>query len=128
MTTKTKTFTLIGTDGTATPLYPEGKKKDLTLAQLQAAVGGPIERIELKGGTLWVNEEGWVYRLPYNNKASRVADFNAKYPPLDGNHTLSGPAVLVKNPSWKGREPEYNTTEQIDRAERQLKALFKGAV
>jgi hypothetical protein len=120
-----KTYTLIGTDGTATPLQP-GKKGTLTYEELRHYVGGPIERVELKGGWLYVNENGFAEDQEFNRKASRVADLNAKYPVL--LHYLHGPAILVKNPSWKGTEPDYHTKEQIDNAERTLKALFKGAV
>lgn len=64
-------------------IYPDGEikvtprnGKKFTLDELQAYVGGLIERVELPRGnghsTAWVNEEGKLIGLAYNEKATRI--------------------------------------------------------
>lgn len=62
--------TLIKTDGTETPLIP-ANGTDFTLAELQAAVGGYIEVVNLPNDRiLIVNEEGNFEGLPTNDVAT----------------------------------------------------------
>ena len=44
-----------------------------TLAEMQGIVGGYIERVTVKGGELWVNEDGISRGLPVNHEASNLA-------------------------------------------------------
>lgn len=67
---------LIRADGTEQEVHP-GNGRRFTLPEMQAYVGGYIERVRLrpKNGrrTLLVNEEGLIEGLPYNPKASAMA-------------------------------------------------------
>lgn len=63
---------LIKTNGQALKITPkEGSK--FTLEELQGYVGGLIERIELKGRFMLVNEEGKIFNLRANSRATMLA-------------------------------------------------------
>ena len=49
-------------------------KKRPSLEELQGIVGGLIEFVRVKGGNLWVNEEGLLQGLPLNYHASVLAN------------------------------------------------------
>lgn len=54
-------------DGTETTL------DDLSLASMQAAVGGYIERVRLSDNReMWVNEDGISMQLPFNLRATQL--------------------------------------------------------
>lgn len=65
------TYTVLDVDGTESALVMGGSKP--TLAEMQAVVGGYIERVTIRGGELWVNEEGRLHGLPVNDAASVLA-------------------------------------------------------
>lgn len=50
-----------------------GNGKKLTLAEMQKAVGGYIERLSIPGGELYVDEDGIAKELPLNARASQLA-------------------------------------------------------
>lgn len=84
-----KKAVIIRTDGTTETI-------DLStdeLAQLQGAVGGWVEAIDLNDSlTMWVNEEGKLTGLPHNPGAQRYWD-SAFGPGTDfivGNAVLTG--------------------------------------
>jgi hypothetical protein len=62
----------------AITLTAEGQAEEIQLAdegsqleQLQSAVGGLVQAIDFTEGlTIWVNEEGKIYGLPVNPKAT----------------------------------------------------------
>lgn len=64
----------------ATIIYPSGEEKQIkpqkgtfTLKELQEFVEGFIEQIHLPGQrTMFVNEEGKLLNLPFNEKASQI--------------------------------------------------------
>jgi hypothetical protein len=65
------TATLLKTDGTTEAVgFPGGRG---TLERLHEAVGGYIETVQARGGTLIVNEDGLRLELPYNAQASVLA-------------------------------------------------------
>lgn len=76
------TYRVIHTDGTETALAVAGRRP--SLEELQAAVGGYIELVRVKGGELWVNEDGLSLQLPPNPAASLIAGVY-----------IVGPAVLA---------------------------------
>lgn len=64
------------------------------LRDFQLCVGGLIEAVELSdGSTLYVNEEGRIYDLPFNSVASDVAGLGGQ--PSVMLMTVKGDAVLV---------------------------------
>lgn len=63
--------TLITPDGKVSDVVPSGKK--LSLDEMQKLVGGYIERVTIKGGEMYVDEEGLLKNLPLNQKASELA-------------------------------------------------------
>ena len=67
-----KKATLIAVDGTRTEVAPADGKK-LSLAEMQKCVGGWIERVPIKGGEMYVDEEGLLKGLPANGEASEIA-------------------------------------------------------
>lgn len=48
--------------------------EELTLEQKQEIVGGYIEYVKTGSGTMIVNEEGLILKLPFNTLASIIAD------------------------------------------------------
>lgn len=82
---------LINTDGTKTPITPDGKS--FSLKQLQSMVGGYIERIRLPGDhkhIFLVNEEGVLKNMPENEVASEMA-----------GQYLVGPVVMIESKLFK---------------------------
>ena len=79
----------------AVVIEPDGSSRNLrfkqpdTLAALQKAVGGYIEKVELLPRNpdlvLLVNEEGRLAKLPYNDRASMLA-----------GEPIVGPAIVIK--------------------------------
>lgn len=68
-------------DGTKTRVTPKDGKK-FSLAELQEYVEGYIERVPTTGRkTVWVNEEGIIHGLPFNDAGAKAAG----YGPLVGN-------------------------------------------
>lgn len=61
----------IAVDGTITEVKPKNGKK-LTLEEMQAVVGGLIERVQTNVGDMYCNEEGLLQGLPYNSRATRL--------------------------------------------------------
>lgn len=80
-------FEVDGSRRTVLPATPPA----FTLEELQSLVGGPIELVTLYDDTLFfINEEGKLRNLPYNEQATRyVADRL-----LPGDYIV-GPAVLM---------------------------------
>lgn len=78
---------LLKTNGDTENITGKNEDGSLTLDQMQGAVGGLIERaITLKNGkTVWVNEEGLMLDLPFNEKAS-----------LEAGMMLLGDALLTE--------------------------------
>lgn len=71
----------------------------LSLSELQAAVGGYIEAVDLtypeQDGTwttMWVNEEGKVNDLPFNQKATEIARPGVH---IFGDDVIVGDVVLT---------------------------------
>jgi len=62
---------VIRADGTEAEVKPKGKT--LSLEEMQAAVGGYIERVQIRGGEVYVDEDGRMKGLPLNMKASMLA-------------------------------------------------------
>lgn len=62
---------VIRANGTEAEVKPKGKT--LTLEEMQAAVGGYIERVTIRGGEVYVDEDGIAKGLPLNLKASQMA-------------------------------------------------------
>lgn len=77
MATKTKTHQVgrrIAPDGTETTVQPG--KRDFSLEELQAHVGGYIERVNVPGighATFYADEDGLSKGLPENPRASEIA-------------------------------------------------------
>ena len=62
--------TLYKADGTVTKVKPAGKK--FTLEEMQALVGGYIRGVRTDAGReMYVNEDGFMLRLPHNSQATR---------------------------------------------------------
>ena len=68
---------LLKADGTTVEVQPKNGT-DYTLDELQALVGGYIEvvRSYKKGHILVINEEGKLLGLPYNGRATELADID----------------------------------------------------
>ena len=49
-------------------------RKAFTLEELQGFVGGMIETVQLTHGTMYCNEEGLLEGLPFNSKATAIAN------------------------------------------------------
>lgn len=63
---------IIKTNGEKSNVTPKNGE-DVQLEEMQEIVGGYIEIVRLDEKTIMVvNEEGLVYNLPYNAKASRL--------------------------------------------------------
>lgn len=92
---RTEVATLIWPNGVESVVRPADKRK-FTLAELQAFVGGDIERVALRPGnghaTMYVNEEGKIKGLSRNRKATRLALAGT---PEYGD-TIVGVAVIVR--------------------------------
>ena len=67
---------VIRADGTSAEIKPKGKK--LSLEEMQAAVGGYIERVSVRGGEIYVDEDGIAKGLPLNQKASEIAGMDLR--------------------------------------------------
>lgn len=89
MATKTAQIgTRIAPDGTETTLTPKNGK-EFDLSELQAAVGGYIERVPAKGvghATVYADEEGLCKGLTPNPKASALVGYGP----------LVGPVLIVR--------------------------------
>lgn len=65
------TYTIIRSNGDKIAFVPAGNRP--TMEEMQKIVGGYIERVVIKGGEMYVNEEGFINMLPVNTAAtSRV--------------------------------------------------------
>lgn len=65
---------LIKTDGTQTEVEPADGKR-FSLKELQGFVGGYIELVRLPTGMdIWLNEEGKLNDLTFNEKATALAN------------------------------------------------------
>lgn len=62
---------IIYTNGKTTDVYPKNGT-DFSLEELQAVVGGYIELVFLGDKILVANEEGKLYGLPLNTKATEI--------------------------------------------------------
>jgi hypothetical protein len=67
--------------------------EELTLEQKQEIVGGYIEYVKIGSGTMIVNEEGLLHKLPFNTYASIIAD-----------RPICGRAIIEEG--YKGDEEE----------------------
>lgn len=65
------TAQIIYTNGKTTDVYPKNGT-DFSLEELQAVVGGYIELVFLGDKILVANEEGKLYGLPLNTKATEI--------------------------------------------------------
>jgi hypothetical protein len=85
--------TILKTDGTTHEIKPK-TNGTFALAEMQDAVGGYIELVKLKPGTpfaiLIVNEDGKQKQLPYNSKATELAE-------IAPDDCIVGDALLVAN-------------------------------
>ena len=78
------------------PVLELQHERDMSLKEMQAHVGGYIEAVRCPDGTLmYVNEEGLIHGLPYNNVASDLA----------GKHIV-GPAIVVREEYDEDEEDE----------------------
>ncbi len=78
-------------------VYPDKRVEEVKvdgLADMQAVVGGLIEPVTLAdGSTMYVNEEGRIFGLPFNSIASDVAGLGgAVHVMLQG---VVGPVLLL---------------------------------
>ena len=79
---------LLRADGTTLKVYP--KRRKFTLEELQALVGGYIERVQLAPNIdLIANEEGQILGLPLNQMATAMA-----------RTTIVGNVFIVRRGSW----------------------------
>ena len=65
-------YQILHVDGTREDFTPSGERP--SLEEMQKIVGGYIERVTVKGGEMWANEEGLLQGLPLNLQASRIAN------------------------------------------------------
>ena len=88
---KPQTATILRPDGTCQECKPQNGR-EFTLEELQRAVGGFIERVQMKPGnghtTMYVNEDGKRLNLRRNVFASKLAV-------LFRSDFISGNAILV---------------------------------
>lgn len=63
---------LIQPDRTEKEIVP-GNGKTLSLEELQKHVGGYVERVKIKAGEMYVDEDGRAKGLAHNPRASDVA-------------------------------------------------------
>ena len=63
---------LIRADGTEQEVHPANGKR-FSLEELQGFVGGLVELIDVGEGIMWINEEGKLINLPYNEGATGLA-------------------------------------------------------
>lgn len=85
---------IIHSDGALTAVKPKDLKK-FTLEELQNFVGGYIQIINLPANKLLVvNEEGRLYKLPVNEKATALAQYCNAILPID---YIVGDAVLIQS-------------------------------
>ena len=83
---------IIKTDGTRTATTPANGEY-FTLEEMQAAVGGMVEIIELDDKqSMILNEEGKLLDLPYNEEADEI--FHQHYSTLD---YIVGDVLLCEN-------------------------------
>lgn len=65
-----------------------------TLEELQGLVGGYIERVPMSNGkSMYVNEEGKLNGLPYNEKATQILRQQGRIP----NDYIVGDVVILSN-------------------------------
>ena len=83
---------IIKTDGTRTVTTPANGEY-FTLEEMQAAVGGMVEIIELDDKqSMILNEEGKLLDLPYNEEADKI--FHQHFTTLD---YIVGDVLLCEN-------------------------------
>lgn len=83
---------IIKTDGTRTAAAPANGEY-FTLEEMQAAVGGMVEIVELDDKqSMILNEEGKLLDLPYNEEADNI--FHQHYTMLD---YIVGDVLLCEN-------------------------------
>lgn len=88
--------TIIRVDGT------EEELKDTSLKGMQGAVGGYIQVVEMDDGRcLVMNEEGKLYGLPMNPKATILLRTKTGCFP---NDYIAGDAIIVTNQELNGNE------------------------
>lgn len=77
---------LIQPDGTETTVTPKAPSNEWTLEELQHHVEGLIELCPMQcdGQDVWVNEEGRVFELAPNTRASQLVQ-----------HPLVGPVLIL---------------------------------
>lgn len=81
----------IAPEGSITVAHIDAAK---SLEQLQAAVGGYIQMLDLADKLVMViNEEGKIYRLPANDTATRLTQHYAVG--LAADDEISGTAVII---------------------------------
>ena len=83
------TLTKFTTDG---EVLTSTQEHEPTLKQLQGAVGGHIELLRTKEGDFFLNEEGKLIGLPYNEKATA---FITQHVPLMPGDVIVGNALYV---------------------------------
>jgi hypothetical protein len=94
---KTTNFspTIYRAGGSQEPAAP-ANKKDFTLKELQAIVGGYIEMVFLNNGQIMVvNEEGKLEGLPLNVRATEIIRRNGKEDTIVGD-VLVCPSKMIK--------------------------------
>lgn len=65
-----------------------------TLEELQGLVGGYIERVPMSNGkSMYVNEEGKLNGLPYNEKATQILRHQGRIP----NDHIVGDVIILSN-------------------------------
>lgn len=86
---------ILKADGTAHEVLPKDGKT-FSLEELQAAVGGYIELVNLVCGCkMFVNEEGKIHGLPPNSRASW--QFWTSHPAsFDAGDYICGDAIIVR--------------------------------
>lgn len=84
---------LISPDGTVKTVRPHNSK-EFTLEELQGFVGGYIELVSMKRGNgrgrMYVNEEGKLKGLAWNEEATKIAAVG------DYGDIIVGPAIIVR--------------------------------
>jgi len=64
--------TLYKANGDIITIKPRGLSKRFSIKELQRAVGGYVECVNLRGNYLVVDEDGEAKELPYNFNASAI--------------------------------------------------------
>lgn len=85
--------TYINTSGLELDVTPKDGYK-FSLEELQNLVGGYIERIAMPNGqAMYINEEGKLNDLPYNNRATTILKLHRLIP----NDYIVGDVVILSN-------------------------------